>query len=361
MPARVWKTIRSAVDFALSPHTLRQKLNYARYALGRKTGIARYGPVHLSVVTTGRCNLACAMCPTHSLVIPGTFEWRQQETRDMDFGLFKSVVDRFDTAFSVSLIGSGEPLLVRDFFRMAAYAAGEKRMSVTAVSNGTLIDRFIPDIVKSRLTQISISVNGHTPDEFHRLTGNPPEMFPKITENVKALARERDRSGSKVRIEASFILDQQNWRLAPDFIRAGEELGVDHIDFINFLPSPFDGFRADERCLFVQNRDMVDFLRNKAVPAHMKGRVSLPTLLDSDKSQKGCACHFTTLRFDGNGNYSGCTGMLLNMEGAGKVTDTEVWNSAFFQDRRALFIKDGKDCLYEPCRTCWYNYGVKPW
>ena len=99
----------------------------------------------------------------------------------------------------------------------------------------------------------------------------------------------------------------------PEFINVAESLKVDHINLINFLPSPFEGYSAEERCLFVQDENIVSFLK-KAVPDRMKDSVSLPVLLDLNSTRKRCQCHFQDLRVDGDFNFSSCSTMLLNMK-----------------------------------------------
>jgi MoaA/NifB/PqqE/SkfB family radical SAM enzyme len=300
------------------------------------------------------------MCPTHSKVIPGDYEWNQQTAEDVDFGTFKRIVDSFDRAIYVNIIGAGEPLLNKDLFRMAEYAAVHKRMVVKTFSNGTTLENHIGPIVRSYLDGITVSINAHDPEEFSRITGMPGLFYQKIYKNVKRLVEARNTLGSPVKIKASFIIDQQNWRLVPEFLKVADEVGVDQVFLCNFLSAPFDGFRAEERSLFAHDTEMVEFLRT-AVPTHMKDKVVLPTLLDLTQTTKQCSCHFDQLRVDGAQNFSSCSIMLLNMEGNGKITDAEVWNSAFFQDRRARFLTDDKSVLFDPCKVCPENYGVNPW
>lgn len=337
-----------------------QRLNFLHARLARRGKVIAHQPVTLSFVSTGRCNLTCSMCPTHSHVISNDYEWNQQATDDLDFETFKYAVDRFDRALYISIIGSGEPLLNKDLFRMVEYAAVHKRMIVKTFSNGTTLDRYIEAIVRSHLDGITVSINGHNPEEYHRMTGMAGFLYPKICKNVKRLVEARKTVGSSVEIKASFIIDQQNWRFVPEFLRVADGLGVDQVFLCNFLPAPFSGFRAEERSLFLQDTEMVEFLRT-IVPPHMRGKVTLPTLLDLTQTTKQCACHFEQLRVDGAQNFSSCSMMLLNMEGNGKITDSEVWNSAFFKDRRARFLTDDKDVLFDPCKVCPDNYGVYPW
>ncbi|MDA2915388.1 radical SAM protein [Nitrospinae bacterium AH_259_B05_G02_I21] len=352
--------LREVASVWRRPFTWRQKVNFLHAKLARRGKVVAHQPVTLSIVATGRCNLTCTMCPTHSSVIPVDYEWNQQMAEDIDFETFKRTVDRFDRAIYVNIIGAGEPLLNKNLFRIAKYAAVHKKMVVKTFSNGTTLERYIEPIVRSHLDGITVSINAHNSEEFNRITGMPGLLYPKIYKNVKRLVEARNALGSPVKIKASFIIDQQNWPLIPEFLRVADEVGVDQVFLCNFLSAPFDGFRAEERSLFVQDTDMVEFLRT-VVPSNMQGKVVLPTLLDPAQTTKQCSCHFDQLRVDGAQNFSSCSIMLLNMEGNGKITDAEVWNSTFFQNRRARFLTDDKSVLFDPCKVCPENYGVNPW
>ncbi|OAD23430.1 Radical SAM domain-containing protein, partial [Candidatus Thiomargarita nelsonii] len=133
----------------------------------------------------------------------------------MDFETFKFTVDRFNQATSVQIIGAGEPLLIKDFFKMLEYASVKRRMRVMTISNGILINRKINEIINSHLDSIFISLNAHNVQEYERLTGNSGHFFPQIYGNLKKLVEARDAAGSELEINTSFIVDQQNYRLIP--------------------------------------------------------------------------------------------------------------------------------------------------
>ena len=101
---------------------LRQKMNYIRYRLSGRAPRLRYRPITVSVVATTRCTLSCDMCPTHSRIVPGDYSHNQTVAKDMNFELFKKVIGRFREALSVHIIGAGEPMLNKDFFKMVEYA-----------------------------------------------------------------------------------------------------------------------------------------------------------------------------------------------------------------------------------------------
>ncbi len=352
------KIIKNIVAIISSQHTVAQKINHIKYLLSPKAEILGYDPITLSIVATSRCTLSCDMCPTHSGRVPREYEHLQRTKNDMGFDLFKNILDRFYKATTVQIIGSGEPLLNPDLFKMIDYAA-QKRMVVKTFSNGTTIDNFIDQILSSKLEGITISLNGHSAEEFHRMTGMGEETYIKIRKSTKKLIEEKKRRHSNVRIKLSFIIDRNNYTMIPDMINAALELGADHTFFCTFLTAPFPGLTRDER-LLVPSKKVIDEISSyfKALPVKSRKLFSPPRLVDPDHKKNNCSAHFSQIRFDGDGSVSCCSMMLLDMSGHGTYLDEGVWNNNFFTEMRRRFLSGDGSMIPDPCKVCPDNKGV---
>jgi MoaA/NifB/PqqE/SkfB family radical SAM enzyme len=341
-----------------SKNTVAQKLNYARYLMSAKGEALAFGPVTVSIVATTRCTLCCDMCPTHSRLVPRSYAHAQRSTKDMDLGMFREIIDRFSAAMNVQIIGSGEPLLNKDFFRMADYAA-LRGMTVKTFSNGTTIADNMAAILASRLDGITISINGHDAAEFTRMTGMDGAIYGEIRRSAGRLVEERDRARSKVKVKLSFIIDNHNYSKIPKMVETSLALGVDHTFFCNFLPCPSGGLTAGERVLMSGSRVRAELAAMMArYPASVRRKFTMPLLVDEGAAANRCRSHFSQIRFDGDGNVSSCSMMLLNMEGNGHYRDAELWNNDFFRRMRRTFISGDERLLPEPCRVCPDNKGV---
>ena len=84
----------------------------------------------------------------------------------------------------------------------------------------------------------------------------------------------------------------------------------------------------------------------------------MPSLIDKNSAGNGCDVHFRQIRFDGDGNVSSCSMMLLNMTGNGSYRDGDVWNNAFFRGMRRIFLSGSGDGLPGPCGVCPDNKGI---
>jgi MoaA/NifB/PqqE/SkfB family radical SAM enzyme len=346
------------LDFLKGKHTSGQMLNLVRYILAKKESVVNWDPLFLSVFLTYKCNLSCDMCLTHSRKFNNPFG--QKPCNDVDFELFKQILNRYKNALTLNLIGNGDPLLHKDLFKMIEYASNVMKVDVSSSSNGILVGKYIEEIITSPLKKFDISLNGHNSNEFNRMTGMPPELFDTICDNTAELMKQKIARHSKLKIAVSIILDQENYRHLKDMICFADGLGVDEINFFQFLPVPEKGFTAEERCLFSDDSDVLEvFGKINSLPARIRKKVILPPLLDRVMdNNKNCPVWFRYICVDGNENVGGCCCQLLDLSVSGKFSDIDVWNNAYFQEMRKRFI-DPKYPLLEPCTWCYQNSSRK--
>jgi MoaA/NifB/PqqE/SkfB family radical SAM enzyme len=343
------------LDFLKGKHTVGQMLNAAKYFFGRKKGIVNWQPIYISVFPTLTCNLNCDMCITHSKKFANPYG--QQPGQDLDFELYKQILDKYRNALAVNLIGNGEPLLHKDLFRMIEYAAKARKMYTYSSSNGLIVDQYIDKLVSSPLTGFTVSVNGHNAAEFHRMTGMPEKCFERIRENTVKLVQARNAAKSKLQISAGIILDKYNYSSLKDMVTFGQSLGVDSLLFFPFVPTPAPGFTAEERSLFSDMPDVVrTFAEMEALPKKPGVKISRPPLLERSMNGKFCSVPFYNIVFDGEGRAGGCSCQILNLTDNKKFGGEDVWNNAGLQDFRRRFL-DADYPLLEPCTWCYNNQG----
>lgn len=342
------------IDYVKGMHTSEQMLNSFKYLCSKKESIVNWNPISISIFPTYKCNLSCDMCLTHSTKFKSPFG--QKPCIDMDFELFKQILNRYKNALSLNLFGNGEPLLHKDLFRMIGHASNIMKMDVYSGSNGVLVGRYIDKIINSPLKAFNISLNGHNSREFNRMTGMDPEFFNTISNNIAELVKLKKTKRSKLRITASIILDQENYKQLIDMIHFGDGLGIDKINFFQFLPVPQKGFMAEERCLFLDNQAVIDvFDEVNSLPTKLRRKVLLPPLLNKAcQNNRNCTVWFYNLSVDANENVGGCSCQLLDLCPSGNLSDENVWNNRYFQEMRTRFI-DPRFPLLEPCTWCYNN------
>ena len=115
------------------------------YKLAAQSYIDRVYPRHLFIETTAHCNLSCSFCP------------REKITSDMDFGLFRKIIDEASQygARSFSLHLFGEPLLYSRIFEAICYIKQRnRRHTVLLTTNGTKVNECVNELVSSKVDQV---------------------------------------------------------------------------------------------------------------------------------------------------------------------------------------------------------------
>ena len=115
-----------------------KKLPSPLYKLGSQAYIDKTFPRHIFIETTANCQLSCSYCP------------REKRQDNMDFSLFKSIVDECTEhgprSFSLHLFG--EPLLYPNILEAIGYIKKkDKRHTVLLTTNGILLNKFADSLV----------------------------------------------------------------------------------------------------------------------------------------------------------------------------------------------------------------------
>lgn len=107
-------------------------------------------PEVAQIEVTNRCNFNCAMCQRIPLKVP---------IKDMDFGLYKKIINKLEGISEVTLTGWGEPLFHPKIVEMVGYAKKKgKRVSLT--SNGSLLtESLAKKLISVGLDCLSISID----------------------------------------------------------------------------------------------------------------------------------------------------------------------------------------------------------
>jgi radical SAM protein with 4Fe4S-binding SPASM domain len=125
---------------------------------------------------TKQCNLRCKHCYENAGPKPAPDELTTEEA--------KKAIDDFANAGVVALsFSGGEPLIRKDFFEVAKYAA-EKEFYVSVASNGTLITEKVAQKMKETGVQyVEISLDGF--EKIHDEFRGMPGTWKRAVEGIK--------------------------------------------------------------------------------------------------------------------------------------------------------------------------------
>lgn len=231
-------------------------------------GIAKYGvqrpqtcaaPFLIVWDFTHRCNLRCKHCyqDSDSKAMPD--ELTTEEAR--------GVIDQFEEAGVVAIAFSGgEPLMRKDFFELARYAA-DRGFYVTAASNGTLITEETARKIKNAgVEYVEISLDGFekTHDRFRGIPG----MWRKSCQGIRNCVKEG--------LDTCVAVTVTKWNLKEiprlmDFVE--KDLKARKMIFFNFIPTR-RGKDITEQDISPQEREgLLKFLYSKLLDKECKLRV----------------------------------------------------------------------------------------
>jgi MoaA/NifB/PqqE/SkfB family radical SAM enzyme len=243
---------------------------------------------------------------------------------------------------------------------MIEHASGVAKAYISLTTNGTLVGRYKERLLDSPLDFIYISINGYNAQDYARLTGMPGQYFKEIADNTAELMKLKGLRKKKMpQIWLSFITDNKNYLFLREMYGLAEHLGVDGMIILPFIPSPQEGFRPLERCLFSDTPGVLEeFRKIKKIGKGPQVKLSL-RLLDKNMLSQGskfkyCRAPFHTLTVDGEGNIGGCGCQLLDNSHNGKFWEKDAWNNPYFQQLRRRFLSSELPVL-EPCTWCHNN------
>lgn len=358
------------------------------------------GPTHLTLLSTGKCNLACFMCG-HSLVdgLPVTIE--------------PNTIGRWLEKAQRVFLAGGEPLWMGEHANPEAakiFDALIKRhthLKINAYTNGTLMNEAMAKIVLERFESIHFSIDTVDPAIYEKIRGKP--LLPTVLENVERLARmKRDRGLGKddsPRINFNTILMNSTVRGLPAvaeklasvgghkqfIVKLNNVLGFDYqqvlekelaakgaqttpgdITQVEKIVREFQGGMARE--VFDANKFGEGELAGiraeleKIYAAHgieaedqacFMGAAAQKT--GADGSWAVCPAPWVTGDIHENGNVLCCCANSTILGNVREQSFDEIWNGAAAQDLRASFIRgEMKGCIQGGCPSLHEYFTVRP-
>lgn len=200
---------------------------------------------------TKQCNLRCKHCYENAGSKPSPDELTTEEA--------KKAIDEFADAGVVALsFSGGEPLMRKDFFEVAKYAA-DKEFYVSVASNGTLITESVARKMKEAgVEYVEISLDGFekTHDEFRGIRG----AWRKAVEGIKNCV--------KVGLDTCVATTATHYNLKEipkliDFVE--KELRARRFIVFNFIPVSRGREIVDQDLTPEEREELLEFLYSKLI------------------------------------------------------------------------------------------------
>lgn len=197
-------------------------------------------PEVAQIEITNRCNFNCAMCQRFPLKVP---------IKDMDFNIYKKIINKLDGVDEVILTGWGEPLLHPKIIEMVKFAK-QKNKSVNFTSNGSLLSKELArKILDCRLDSISFSID----DVKAPRQGSLVHPVTTQIKNIEYFMKLRETSVNKPVVVLQSTLHKGKERKIGEVVKWGSAVGASMVN-VNRLDLRFQKLK---RLNLRQERDFI--------------------------------------------------------------------------------------------------------
>lgn len=196
---------------------------------------------------TSKCNLRCRHC----VVSAG-----EECSDELCFEDCCRLIDEFaDFEVGQLILSGGEPLIRKDFFDIAEYAAS-KGIMIQVATNGTLIDEHAAEKLANIGARAQVSLDSSVPvihDDFRQSSGS----WKRTVDGIKLLVR----AGVPVTLAAA--VTTMNVDNIPELYELGKELEVQTFRILPFVPSGRGKGAFDLEVKPKRMRELTEFLLSK--------------------------------------------------------------------------------------------------
>ena len=293
-------------------------------------------PINITIEPTNICNAKCPVCET------GAGELERKKAY-LSFEDFKIIIDKiYPYTNTLMYYFMGEPFLNKEWVKQIKYAKEKGIPFISTCTNGDVPG--IPEgIIESGIDFVSFQMGGTTQEthEVYRVNTNLENIKNNLLQTIKL----KKETGSKVHLEAGFILMKHNEHQVEEFIEWCKEIGVDSFNIIDpcvrtveqgikYLPSDYDHWIYDPE------KFKAGILCRKIVP------------------KNDCPWIYYNMTIMSNGDVVPCCHDPCGKEVMGNLIEQsleEVWNGEKYKNFRDRIHTNQKDI--EICRLC-SGYGI---
>lgn len=326
-------------------------INLIKFLALPRNGRVRYKPIQISCYITDRCTLKCNFCPHHSLYRNENYPFLHNPLQDMSFETFRKTIDIFPETIRITLAGVGEPFLNKNIFKMIDYAISNRKL-ITVISNGTLLNDNLDELLKRKIFSLCISLNVEDQMGFYNLTNNKKYDFNSMVSTLQEFTK---KNNGKIKINLTYVVSKKNIFNIDNvlnFVRR-ELSGVSTVMFHNVIYFGIDQRYPLGETLRDDDMEVVNYLEQLRKQANSYPFQIIFPQLRNTKSGITCDDFFRHLLVDAEGNVSGCGRSITPQKEFGNIfkEGQDVWNNDYFQKMRLMSLR--KEFNQHPvCKNC---------
>jgi|TARA_B100001964_G_scaffold197281_1_gene222248 pyrroloquinoline quinone biosynthesis protein E len=295
--------------------------------------------------TTG-CNFRCTMCQVSE---------ENFIAKNLDFEIFKKVVDENKQLLKIKLQGIGEPFVNKNFFKMVDFASSKGICSEMTTNGSLLTEKNINYLIKSKLSRVTVSIDGATPATFEKIRIN--SNFQKVVDNCYKLVKSFKVHLIRPEISAWCVLQKSNLDEMELVYELCKKIGFDKLTYQLYLTDwGKSEWREKNKKNKIDNENIkinqrLENIHKKSLRSEMKVEIFKENLLSFSKQ---CAWPWSSAYISKTGDVVPCCIIgdekVESFGNVNKQKFEDIWNSKVYQDFRRS-IKN--NTVPEYCKNCY--------
>lgn len=347
-------------------------------AAGIIAGKPLTGPMEVAVDITNRCTMGCISCWNYSPLLdnPPSAEWKSSQ---MDIERFRELTIFMKQAGvrKVGIGGNGDPFMHPQIVEILELSKSTGASVSVSTKGAYFTPASLESLVKINLDELVISLFAASKPVFSTMhPKTSPQVFERIVDSLKYLAKLRTRQFPKPFLVLLFVVCKHNYQEIDSFLDLAREVGADMVTFKRVAVVP------NTRGLLLDGNDF-EILKEKLIAVEEKSRnCGIPTNMDefrittlsglrdgvySKNLYRKIPCYvgFTYSRIKVDGDVAPCCGCFeWSMGNLNEKHFKEIWGgqeySRFRKVSRQISRHGGfiSGCGCETCVHASANLGI---
>lgn len=299
-------------------------------------------PKRIILELTNACNLRCEMCAHSHLLFDGSI---------FSMELLKKVEPFFPTAKEVTLFGYGESLINPYFEDILDGISKYQNLITYLTTNGYLLDKVAECIVRNRLTYLSISFDGASPEIYNKIR-NGSDYY-KVIENLKLINEYKKKFNVKSPyLRFTFVAMKSNIREFSELIRLAKTLNIQEVK-LEYLVAHREEIK-EESLFYYQDILKEELDKGKEIASKLGIKLNLPPMIGEDDAgynlHKECYAAWNDIFVGSNGKIRSC---MISNEILGDLNFSDIvsiWNNGKYKLFREKVNSNSPPL---DCQLCW--------
>jgi pyrroloquinoline quinone biosynthesis protein E len=296
--------------------------------------------------TTG-CNFRCTMCQVSS---PNFI------SKNLDYEMFKQVIDGNKQLLKIKLQGMGEPLVNNNFFNMVEYASKYSIVSEITTNGSLLNQNNILKLQQSNLSRITVSIDGATPGVFEKI--RVKSNFETVISNCRNLINSYKKRIIRPEISAWCVIQNDNVNEFEEIYDLCKEIGFDRLTYQFHISGwgkeEWNNINKDKKIEIDSIKQQIVKIKNRGIMEGMEINIFEENLLTFSKQ---CVWPWESSYISKTGDVVPCCIIgdekVVSFGNIKENSFKKIWNSKKYKSFRENIRKNE---IPDYCKNCYKEF-----